>query len=240
MNNAPRDNVSYYNEFSSAYEDRRHHGYHRFLDDLQADFVRDRLSGKERVLELGCGTGLIMQRLLPSVKRITGVDISPGMLEHARARELDVHEASVTDLPFTDESFDLVYSFKVLAHVQDIAKAASEAFRVTAPGGSALLEFYNPFSWRGVRKRLVVDRISGKTRESAVFTRFDSLGRAREILERAGWRYAGHRGHIVLTPFAQLHSLPLAGSLLRGCERVASASALGRAGGFLTVIGRKP
>ena len=234
-----KDNVTYYNEFSAGYEARRHGGYHRFLDDLQASLVRERLTGAEDVLEVGCGTGLIMSRLSDSAASVTGVDISPGMLEHAKTRGLDVHEASVTDLPFEDSCFDLVYSFKVLAHVQEIGTAMEECLRVTRPGGTALLEFYNPTSWRGVRKRVVVDRISGDTRESEVYTRYDTLSGARGVLEAAGWSYAGHRGVIIFTPFAQMHLVPGVGHLLRAGERLASRTPLGRLGGFLTVFGTK-
>lgn len=234
-----KDNVTYYNEFSEGYESRRHGGYHQFLDDLQASMVREHLTGSEDVLEVGCGTGLIMSRVQGAAGSVTGVDISPGMLKHARDRGLDVHEASATDLPFEDSRFDLVYSFKVLAHVREIVKAMEECLRVTRPGGVALLEFYNPTSWRGVRKRVVVDQISGETRESEVYTRYDTLAGARRVLEAGGWSYTGHRGVIIFTPFAQIHLVPGIGHLLRMGERLASHTPLGRLGGFLTVFGRR-
>jgi len=233
------DNVTYYDEFAAGYERRRHHGYHLFLDDQQAALVKSYLRPGARVLEIGCGTGLLMSRLADHEGEVVGVDLSPGMLEHARTRGLSVHEASATDLPFEDGSFDLAYSFKVLAHIRDIGDALAECARVLAPGGTAILEFYNPTSLRGLRKVLVRDRISGQLREDQVFTRFDSLGEARRLVEEAGMRPIGRRGIIVLTPFAQVHSVPLVGGILRAAERAASALPLGRFGGFLSVVAKR-
>lgn len=234
-----KDNVSYYDEFAAGYEERRHHGYHRFLDDEQASLVKSYLKPSDRVLEIGCGTGLLMTRLKDHVAELVGVDLSPGMLEHARARGLDVHESGANALPFEDESFDLAYSFKVLPHVQEIDGALAECSRVLKPGGTAILEFYNPTSVRGLRKALIRDRISGQTREDEVFTRFDGLSGAQEMMTRAGMRPMSHKGIIVVTPFAQVHSIPLLGSFLRAAERLTSALPLGRFGGFLSVVAKK-
>ena len=87
-------------------------------------------------------------------RRAVGIDLSPGMLRKARARGLDVVHGSVTDLPFGDGEFDLAYSFKVLAHVERIERALGEMARVVRPGGHVIAEFYNPWSLRGLIKRL--------------------------------------------------------------------------------------
>src|SRR4051812_8024644 len=120
---------SYYDEFSKSYEDHRRpnhaDGYHALVDDLEVELCERYGRGKD-VLECGCGTGLILERLAAFAKRATGVDLSPGMLERARERGLDVHEGSITHLPFEDASFDVACSFKVLAHVPDVGRALSE------------------------------------------------------------------------------------------------------------------
>ncbi len=234
-----RDNVSYYDEFAAGYEQRRHHGYHQFLDDEQIALVKDHLRSGDRVLEIGCGTGLLMMRLADHDGEVVGVDLSPGMLEHARARGLNVQESAADKLPFEDASFDLAYSFKVLPHVQEIERALAECARVLRPGATAILEFYNPTSLRGLRKALIRDHISGDTREDQVFTRFDTLGAVRAMVARAGMRPVDHRGIIVVTPFAQVHSVPLIGALLRGAERASSSLPIGRLGGFLSVVAKK-
>jgi len=65
-----------------------------------------------------------------------------------------VVQGSVTDIPFPDARFDVVYSFKVLAHVERIREALAEMARVLRPGGYLLAEFYNPLSLRGLIKAM--------------------------------------------------------------------------------------
>src|ERR1043166_8566964 len=148
-------NRAYYDEFSKSYEEHRRpnraDGYHALVDDLEVELCARYATGRD-ILECGCGTGLILERLAEFAKHATGVDLSPGMLSLAQARGLDVKEASVTALPFDDASFDVTCSFKVLAHVPDIGKALAEMARVTRPGGVILAEFYNPWGLRAGAK----------------------------------------------------------------------------------------
>ena len=65
----------------------------------------------------------------------TRIDLSPRMLDRAGARGLDVREASVTNIPFPDATFDATCAFKVLAHVPEIGRALAEMARVTRDGG---------------------------------------------------------------------------------------------------------
>ena len=79
------NNRAYYDDFSDGYERERAKGYHRMLDDLEMQVVAPLARGK-RVLEVGCGTGLILGRLARHAALARGVDLSPGMLQAARAR----------------------------------------------------------------------------------------------------------------------------------------------------------
>src|SRR5579863_9645071 len=166
---------AYYDEFSHRYEAERRpnkpDGYHALVDDLEVDLV-ERYGAGGAVLECGVGTGLLLERFAAFAKSAHGIDLSPGMLAHARARGLDVREASVTAIPFDDGSFDVTCSFKVLAHVPDIGRALAEMARVTRAGGVVIAEFYNPLSVRGLVKRLgPAGAISARRREDAVYTR---------------------------------------------------------------------
>src|SRR5690606_890090 len=167
-------NRKYYDAFSHNYEaergDRSEQGYHDMLDELESEFVRRYGEGGD-VLEVGCGTGLVLQRIARFAKSARGIDLSPGMLDKARARGLDVLEGSATELPFPDDSFDVCCSFKVLAHVPAINMALSEMARVTRSGGVVIAEFYNPHSIRGLLKRYgPAGRIAHQANESNVFT----------------------------------------------------------------------
>lgn len=229
-----KDNRSYYNDFAGWYERGRDRGYHALLDALQSDLTRPLAEGR-RVLEVGCGTGLILRAVAPVASHAVGIDISPGMLELAHARGLDVVEGSATALPFEDASFDLVYSFKVLAHIEDIQAAMREVARVLAPGGRALLEFYNKASLRYVVKRLKpAQKISEGTTDAQVFTRYDHLSDIQGYLPPSLSIEALH-GVRVFTPVAQVHQIPGVRRVFSTAERLARDSWLARFGGFLIV-----
>jgi ubiquinone/menaquinone biosynthesis C-methylase UbiE len=236
-----QESKSYYDHFSESYEQQRHHGYHALIDDLEVEATAPHV-GRGPVLEAGCGTGLILQRLvqLNNGGPTIGIDLSAGMLRVARSRGLQIAQASVEALPFPDESFDTVVSFKVLAHVREIEQALAELARVTRPGGHLLLEFYNRYSLRTLVKHLKrPSRIGQRYNDEDVFTRFDSLRQIRGYLP-PGIELVGTRGVRVLTPAAKVHDLPLLGSLVGEAERLAARAPLLRnLAGFLIVVLRK-
>ena len=145
------DNRSYYDDFAGWYERERHLPYHRMLDDLEVEIVERYARGKQ-VLEVGCGTGLILGRVGGFARTATGIDLSGGMLAKAAARGQAVAQASATELPIASASVDVAYSFKVLAHIPDIQGAMREMARVVRPGGYVLAEFYNARSLRRLVK----------------------------------------------------------------------------------------
>lgn len=233
---------AYYDEFAQSYEARRRpadpHGYHAMIDDLEVA-IAERYAGGKDLLEVGCGTGLLLERFGAFARTAKGIDLSPRMLDRARARGLDVAAGSATELPFPDASFDVACAFKVLAHVEDVARALAEMTRVTRPGGVVLAEFYNPVSLRGLVKRVgPAGRISRFTREDAVYTRFDPpwvvprLLPPRTSLERAF-------GVRIVTPAAGAMRLPLARRLLPRLERLLSGTPAAVFGGFYVAVIRK-
>jgi ubiquinone/menaquinone biosynthesis C-methylase UbiE len=233
---------AYYDEFSAAYEAHRRpnqaDGYHALIDDLEVELVRRYGEGKD-VLECGCGTGLLLERFASFARAAKGIDLSPGMLSQALARGLDAVEGSVTQLPFDDASFDVTCSFKVLAHVPDIAKALAEMARVTRHGGVMLCEFYNPLSLRALAKRLgPAGKISAFTKESAVYTRFDAPWIIPRILP-PGTRVETMRGVRIVTPSAAVYRVPVVKDLFRAAELRLADSPLGYFGGFYVAVIRK-
>ena len=235
-------NREYYDAFSEAYEDQRGDndpgGYHELLDELEAELVERYGTGRD-VLEVGAGTGLVLQRIATFAKHAKGVDLSPGMLAKAKARGLDVVLGSATELPFPDETFDVTCSFKVLAHVPDIERALSEMARVTRRGGVILAEFYNPMSLRGLAKRVFAPgRIADGAHEGHVYTRFDAPRTIPRLLP-AGCKLEGARGVRIVTPTARLWRHPLARRLLSRSERVLCDTPLKRFAGFYIAVIRR-
>lgn len=94
-------------------------------------------------LEIGAGTGYFTLNMLQAglIERATATDISAGMLAAlaASAGELGVEVRTVRteaeELPFDDESFDLVFGHAVLHHIPDLERAFGEFDRVLRPGG---------------------------------------------------------------------------------------------------------
>lgn len=228
-------NRQYYDAFAADYERERGQndpgGYHELLDELEAGYVRRFAQGRD-VLEVGCGTGLVLLRLREFARSARGVDLSPGMLQKAEQRGLDVTLGSATALPFPDHQFDVTCAFKVLAHVPDIEKALAEMARVTRPGGVVLAEFYNPFSLRGLAKRLgPAGKIAEGASERDVYTRFDSPAQARRLTP-PGCVFAGARGVRITIPSARLMKHPVSRRLFRAAERALCDSPLKRLAGF--------
>jgi ubiquinone/menaquinone biosynthesis C-methylase UbiE len=238
----PEATRAYYDEFSREYEAERRPnrpgGYHALVDDLEVELVERYGAGRD-VLECGVGTGLILERIVRFARSAKGIDLSPGMLEKARARGLDVREASVTSLPFADASFDVTCSFKVLAHVPEIRQALSEMARVTRPGGVVLAEFYNPVSVRGMLKKWgPAGWISPTTREHAVYTRFDAPWTVRRILPPS-LRFEAARGVRIVIPSAAAMRVPLVRDVLAALERRLADSPANVFAGFYVAILRR-
>ncbi len=108
------------------------------------------------ILDLGCGTGVILAMLeqrLPAA-RLVGLDISEGMLGEARRRMLrsDLITAVAESIPFPDSSFDVVYGNSVLHHMPDLDVVAREVSRVLRPGGVFVAFEPNTDSINGSRR----------------------------------------------------------------------------------------
>ncbi|MEA2935841.1 MAG: hypothetical protein QOD74_2487, partial [Variibacter sp.] len=103
------------------------------------------------LLDLGTGTGRVLELLGPQIERGLGIDLSPSMLSVARAR-LDraglrhcaVRQGDILDVPAPKDSFDAVVIHQVLHYLDDGSAAIREAARVLRPGGRLLVVDFAP------------------------------------------------------------------------------------------------
>ena len=109
-----------------------------------------------RALEIGCGIGLLTERLRPLLTTIWGIDPSISSLGQAAARGGHLIAADGLRTPFADETFDLVIAVCVLHHVPVDRRAAflNEAARITRRGGVVQLCEHNP--WNPLTRLVVV------------------------------------------------------------------------------------
>jgi len=88
-------------------------------------------SGKDLVLDVGCGTGFITAEIAKLVKEVVAIDISDKMIDNAIcAKNIKYLVASAEKLPFKDKSFDKVISFTVLQDIENKDDALKEMGRV--------------------------------------------------------------------------------------------------------------
>ncbi|NGX50641.1 MAG: putative methyltransferase YcgJ [Chlamydiae bacterium] len=106
----------------------------------------------KKVLELGCGQGFDAYEFSMNQSHYTGIDLAPENIERTRLHlshyGLTPHlqQADAENLPFEDESYDLVYANGVLHHTPNIEKSFREAHRVLAKDGTFLVVLYHKHS----------------------------------------------------------------------------------------------
>lgn len=108
------------------------------------------------VLEVGVGLGTDFVRFVRTGARATGIDLTEAAVEAVRRRleyeglSADLRVGDAESLPFADATFDLVWSYGVLHHTPDTARALREIRRVLRPSGEARVMLYARHSWLGL------------------------------------------------------------------------------------------
>lgn len=127
------------NEYGTMFRVEETHWWYRALHCLIFQTLEAELPNwrDKAILDAGCGTGAILQRLGNPGKNV-GIDLAPEAIAFCRERGLNnARQADVCALPFVDASFDAVICSSVLYHewVRDIAAAVREMRRVLRSGG---------------------------------------------------------------------------------------------------------
>lgn len=155
---------AHFDEIAGAYDESLpSHVVEHYLQ-KRADFIRELVPPGSSVLDVGCGTGTLAARIQEAGYEVAGIDPSAGMLEVLRQRAPSIKAvvASGTELPFGNDTFDLVYCVAVMHHIAlagDVRKALAEMVRVAKPGGQILVWDHNPRNpyWRFLMARVPQD-----------------------------------------------------------------------------------
>jgi ubiquinone/menaquinone biosynthesis C-methylase UbiE len=191
------DRKVYFDEISAARYD---------LEPYIPPFADFKSAEGKAVLEIGVGAGADFQNWCGYARHATGVDLTENAIALTRERlELNsipperytLQTADAENLPFGAESFDLVYSWGVLHHTPDTARAFREAFRVLKAGGVVRAMIYHVPSWGGLMLYLRCGPARGNfglTMKEAIFSDLESPGtkaytleEARQLLVEAGF-----------------------------------------------------
>ncbi|MEP9355308.1 metalloregulator ArsR/SmtB family transcription factor [Xanthobacter sp. KR7-65] len=123
--------------------------------------VRHALAGVpiRSLLDLGTGTGRMLEMFAPDIERGMGVDLSPDMLgvartnlEHAGVRNCLLRQSDIYAVPAPRDAFDAVIVHQVLHYLDDGRRALKEAARVLAPGGRLLVVDFAPHALEFLRE----------------------------------------------------------------------------------------
>jgi SAM-dependent methyltransferase len=175
-----------------------------------------------RALEVGCGTGVFLERVARSGASVHAVDLSADLLEQAQRRvarlpNVRLARGNAEALPFRDASFDAVYGSSILHHLH-LEAALAEAHRVLRPGGRLVFaepNALNPqllllFHVKPLKRRF------GVSPDELAFTRFH----ARAVLVRAGFVEVAVEPYDFLHPSTPQRWLKAVGRASRLLERV--------------------
>lgn len=121
------------------------------LNPVRTQFIAGRIAlAQQRVLDVGCGGGLLAESLARAGARVTAIDLAPGMIEVARlhaaesALSIDYRVAAAEDLAQTaPQSFDAITCMEMLEHVPEPAATVASLARLLRPGGTLFVSTLN-------------------------------------------------------------------------------------------------
>lgn len=163
---------------------------HSFVTQLATDLV-DFLSPKrgESILDLGCGTGHLTDKIAAFGADVMGIDSAPSMIEQARRHYPNLHFQVVdaTNLQFT-ECFDAVFSNAVLHWIKDPEKVVAGVSRSLKPGGRFVAEFGGKGNIKAITKAIytAMQTAGYPLTEALNPWYFPSIGEYSALLEQHG------------------------------------------------------
>jgi SAM-dependent methyltransferase len=143
----------------------------------------------QSVLEVGCGAGVDLARFAKGGAIVTGVDLAESAIELAKANFAqqglagDFRVGDGEQLPFADDTFDLVFAHGVVQYTPHPQALVDECRRVLKPRGHAIFQVYNRISWLNALSKLM--KVGLEHEDAPVLLKF-SIPEFRRLL--AGFR----------------------------------------------------
>lgn len=137
------------------------------------------------VLDVGCGAGVDLARFARGGANVTGVDLTASAIELATANFAqqglhgDFRVANGEQLPFADDTFDLVFAHGVVQYTAEPRRLVEECRRVLKPGGEAVFQVYNRVSWLNALSKLM--KVGLEHDDAPVLLKF-SIGEFKELV----------------------------------------------------------
>jgi ubiquinone/menaquinone biosynthesis C-methylase UbiE len=153
------------------------------------------VSAADRVLDVACGPGLVACEFAGHAGQVTGIDITPGMIEQARALQRDRNLQNISwqvgdvlPLPFPDARFDVVVTRYSFHHFLDPAAVLAEMIRVCRPGGRVMVvDVVMPEDKVDAYNRLEILRDPSHVKALALHEMEELIGRSGLSSVRTGW-----------------------------------------------------
>lgn len=209
-----KQNLAYYDKEAEVYDEVRYGSVKGGrVDVFQKKILENYLCELDRgadVLEFGCGTGRFLSHLNKAGYRLTGLDISQGMLSKAAER---FHIAQIKNItlvhndsnsfPFEDESIDAIYSILVINLIENFERIFDEASRTLKPGGIFVFSVPNLSSiyfaaglYVNMRRKTTTANESGFR-----YSHWFSRGEISQALDRSGFSLEVVLGQPPLVPY---------------------------------------
>ena len=117
----------------------RHFWFKAKRDFLKIVIDRFLSQKKAKILDVGCGTGAVLQDLKKNGYDVFGIDSSDQAIFYCIQKGLNVKKGDATNLGYEKDTFDAVMLLDVIEHLEDDKSAVAEAYKVLKPGGIAII-----------------------------------------------------------------------------------------------------